>query len=131
MRSLLPLLLLGLLVGCRPPGEGAQNASGGAAQGITVRTELASEPAVGPAEVNVYVLRDNAAVSGAEVVVTGDMTHAGMEPVTAPAPEVETGLYRTEGFEFNMAGDWLLTTEVTLPDGTEVTDEVPVTVPGN
>jgi hypothetical protein len=45
------------------------------------------------------------------------MTHAGMVPVVADAPEVEDGVYRSDGFAFDMAGDWIITVDVTHPDG--------------
>ena len=130
MRFLVVTLLI--LVGCRPPENTGQAASGAEPQGgVRVSLELPEEPAVGPAEVRVYLLGgDNEAVSGASVTVTGTMTHAGMEPVITEAVLAEEGLYVAEGFNFNMAGDWLLEAEVTLPDGGEVTEERAVTVPG-
>ena len=132
--SLLAILLL--LLGCDAPSEGsaqAQNASQGSDGSSTptaIRTELEGEPALGPAKIRVYVLENNEGVSGATVEVTGDMTHAGMAPVTATAKEVGAGLYETEGFEFTMAGDWLVTSEVVYPDGTEVEDTTALSVPG-
>ena len=47
------------------------------------------------------------------------MSHAGMVSVFAEAREVEPGRYRGN-LEFTMAGDWLLSVYVTLPDGTKV-----------
>lgn len=128
MRPLTVVTLL-LLVGCRPP-ENTERAVSGV-EGVRVSLELPAEPAVGPAEVRVYLLGgDNGAVSDAAVTVTGTMTHAGMEPVITEAVPAEDGLYRTENFAFNMAGDWILQAEVTLSDGTETGDELSVTVPG-
>ena len=126
------VVMLFILVGCRPPENTEQAASGAETQeGVRVSLELPAEPAVGPAEIRVYLLGgDNEAVSGASVTVTGTMTHAGMEPVITEAVLAEEGLYRTKGFNFNMAGDWLLEAEVTLPNGSEVTEERAVTVPG-
>jgi hypothetical protein len=69
------------------------------------------------------------AIDGAEVEVTGDMTHAGMSPEIERAEEVEPGVYRAEGFKFSMAGDWFITAEIELPDGNKVTRTLPVTVP--
>lgn len=129
MRFLAVVVLL-ILVGCRPP-ENTGQAAAGAEGGVRVSLELVGPPAVGPAEVRVYLLGgDNKAVADATVTVTGTMTHAGMEPVITQAVPAEGGLYRTEDFAFNMAGDWLLEADVTLPDGGEVTDEQAVTVPG-
>lgn len=96
-----------------------------------VRLEVQGEPTVGPATVVVYLLEDGDGVSGAQVEVTGDMTHAGMMPVITDAPEAEPGLYRTEDFRFTMGGDWILTAEITLPDGTAATTTTTLTVPAD
>lgn len=131
MRLLTVLLLV--LAGCRPPENTGQTAGSAEGQGgVRVSLELVGSPAVGPAEVRIYLLgENNQAVSGASVTVTGTMTHAGMEPVSAEAVPAEGGLYRTENFAFDMAGDWLLEADVTLADGGEATDELAVTVPGD
>lgn len=98
-------------------------------EGLKIRTELSGDPALGAAQLNVYVLNDGNGVTGAEVKVTGDMTHAGMVPVLADATEVEQGLYASEGFEFTMAGDWIVTTEVKLPSGEKAMDDLKLTIP--
>ncbi len=131
MRYLAVFLLI-VLAACRPP-EPSDAATGGAgnADGVKVSLELPQKPAIGPAPVRVYVLgSDNKAVAGATVAVTGIMTHAGMEPVITDAAPTEVGLYQTEDFTFNMAGDWIVQADVTLPDGGEAKDELSVTVPG-
>ena len=135
MRYLVVLLVLLTvsLSGCRPPEPAATSASSaGNSDGIKVSLELPQKPKIGPAPVRVYLLgADNKAVTGATVTVTGLMTHAGMEPVIAEAPATENGLYQTKNFDFNMAGDWILQADVTLPDGDEVRKELSVTVPGS
>ena len=131
MRFLVVFSLV-FMVGCRPP-ESPERATGnnGSDAGVRVSLELPQEPAVGPADVRVYLLgTDNEAVSDASITVTGTMTHAGMEPVITEAVPTEDGLYQTEDFEFTMAGDWLLEADVTLADGGEAGDEMAVTVPG-
>ena len=83
------------------------------------------------ATVRVYLLGlDNEAVNDATVTITGTMTHAGMEPVIAEAVPTANGIYETEAFVFDMAGDWLLEAEAELADGSEAQGERPVTVPG-
>lgn len=122
-----------LLAGCRPPDGGSgSGAAGDGDAARTVRAELASEPAVGPAEVRVTVLEGGEPVEGAGVEIVGDMTHAGMAPVLADATDADgaAGVYLSEDFEFSMAGDWILTVDVTYPDGSEVREEVRLTVPG-
>lgn len=119
-----------MLIGCQPPNNAGR---GGAETSNTVQVslELAGEPEVGPAQVRVHLLKNNAVVTDAEVNVTGIMTHAGMEPVISQASATENGLYQTQDFAFDMAGDWLLQAEVTLPNGSEASDELAVTVPGS
>jgi hypothetical protein len=75
-------------------------------------------PTVGPARLIIH-LRDTDGVplEGAEIRVEGNMSHAGMVPVLATAQEEAPGLYAVSDFRFTMAGDWILTTRATLPDG--------------
>lgn len=126
-----------LLPSCRPPSDGGGSAGGGTADGgvfggateRSLEVELVDAPRVGEARVRVRVLQAGEPVAGARVEVTGDMTHAGMAPVTAEA--VPSGdAYETEGFAFSMAGDWILTVAATYPDGTIVRQTVPLNVPG-
>lgn len=129
MRFVFLFLSLALLAACRPPERASRG--GGEADGIRVSLELPQKPAVGPATVRVYLLSpDNQGVSDATVTVTGTMTHAGMEPVVAEATPTETGIFETQTFEFNMAGDWILEAEADLADGSTAQDELTVTVPG-
>ena len=108
----------------------AESAATDGSQGASrARVEVEGEAALGPATVLVYVLEDGEGVTGAEVEVTGDMTHAGMAPVIAEAVETEPGLYRTESFEFTMGGDWILTAEIAMPDGSTATTQTALTVP--
>lgn len=129
MRALPLLLLLSMaaalittLAACEPPDRRA-SASDGGGEGIEVRLDLPDAPTVGPADVTVHVTDGGAPVEGARVDVTGDMTHAGMEPVIDAATGGEGGRYRTSDFAFTMAGDWIVTAEVTLPDGDTVRAE--------
>lgn len=132
------VLILTLFLGaCKPPQEASSTSSSTSAtsstatslEGLKIRTELSGDPTLGAAQLNVYILNDGNGVSDAEVKVTGDMTHAGMVPILASAKEVEQGLYASEGFEFTMAGDWIVTTEVKLPSGEKGMDELKLTIP--
>lgn len=127
------VLLVFVLAACRPSAAPAETgAAEGSAAGVRISLELVGEPALGPAEVRVYLLGgDNEAVGDASVSVTGTMTHAGMEPVLSDAVKVEEGLYRTEDFTFTMAGDWIIQADVRLADGTRAGDEIIVNVPGS
>jgi len=92
---------------------------------------LLERPAqVGPAIVEVRPQLDGAAVAGATVRVVGDMTHAGMVPVVAEATDAGGGVYRTDDFLFDMAGDWVLSVDVTYPDGTVRSTSLTVSVSG-
>lgn len=75
-------------------------------------------PAVGSARL-IISLQDTAgvALSGAEILVEGTMSQAGMIPVVDTAQMEGPGLYIVPGFNFTTAGDWILTLTGTLPDG--------------
>lgn len=129
-----------LLSACRPPdnanvvrgSDANQNQTSDAPNGIRVFTEVVGEPAMGAQAVRVYILQeDNAAAEDATVRVTGDMTHAGMEPVISEAVQIEPGLYETQDFSFTMSGDWFITADVTLANGETASDVISLTVPGN
>ena len=87
-----------------------------------------SPPRIGPATVTV-TLRDEGgqALGGARVELEGNMSHAGMVPVLAPAQEIAPGRYRGE-LEFTMGGDWFILVRAELPDGRSL--ERSVDVPG-
>jgi len=127
-RFLIFLAFALLLVACRPPGENNSSASAAASDPSRLRVELDGEAKMGQVPVSVFLLEDGDGVSGAEIEITGDMTHAGMVPVIVTATEQSAGLYRAEDFQFTMAGDWIITTEVTLADGSKLSDEMNVTV---
>jgi len=104
-----------LLSGCR--GSGSDGDS-------FLQMDLAispTPPGVGPARLMI-TLHDTAGtpVSGARIQVEGNMSHAGMVPVVDTANMSEPGHYLVRSFPFNMAGDWILTVDVTLPDGRTV-----------
>jgi hypothetical protein len=78
-------------------------------------------PRVGQATITVRVTQPSTGkpITGANVRLEGNMSHAGMAAVFAETTEVEPGLYRTN-MEFTMAGDWLLSVYVTLREGLHV-----------
>lgn len=111
---------LALLSACRPPEpRAAANPAG-----ISVTARLDGAPQLGTVPVVVELSVAGAAVTGASVMVTGDMTHAGMAPVTAEAKEAGAGTYRADSFAFTMAGDWILTVDVTTADGARARSEL-------
>lgn len=135
---LLLAAMLGLaalaLSACRPqepqPSQSPQQgdtATDEAQDGLRVRVEF-DTTTVGPAPATVHVLDGSAGVTGADVELQGDMSHAGMQPVLATAVESEPGVYRAEEFAFAMAGDWFVTASVETVDGREAKLETFVTV---
>jgi hypothetical protein len=125
MRALLVLALALALVACDPPSDGDADPR------RPIAVALLDVPArVGPAVVEVRPQLDGASVAGAAVRVVGDMTHAGMVPVVADATDTGGGVYRTTDFLFDMAGDWVLSVDVTYPDGTVRSTSLAVSVAG-
>lgn len=120
MRLLLIVALTGLLSGCRPPESVAKASGTVTSDSVTVQMSIDGESVVGPAPVRVSVEENGEGVTGASVEVTGEMTHAGMVPVIAPARQMEPGVYLAEEFEFSMAGDWIVSAEVSLEDGEQL-----------
>lgn len=108
----LPLLLTLVLSGCRGDVETGDS-------GLVLDVAISpTPPAVGPARL-IFTLADTAGtrLDGAEIVVEGNMSHAGMVPVLDTAQAEGEGQYGVDAFEFTMAGDWFLTVRATLPDG--------------
>ena len=65
---------------------------------------------------------DGAPITDATVALEGDMNHAGMVPVISDPVQDDAdgsadGRYHVP-FSFSMLGDWILTVNVTLADGT-------------
>ena len=86
--------------------------------------EVSPNPArVGPVVVRFHLSDAAQPVSGAEVSLEGDMTHAGMAPVFADAHEVAPGQYQGN-LNLTMPGDWVLLLHITLPDGRKLEDQI-------
>lgn len=130
-RSLLLILILCLLLtGCR---ESAQpNANGEANAAANISVEFTQQPAQAGDD-QLYIRVTDAAGNHLPVSalnLRGDMTHAGMEPVISsyetPVAD-ESGTYVIP-FTWNMGGDWTLTVEATLQDGTILSEQVDLVV---
>ncbi len=86
-------------------------------------------PMVGPAQVVAFLTDTTGApLTGAQVLIRGDMTHAGMSPVIDTAEEAGPGRYAVQDFRFTMAGDWILTVQASLEDGRSTSVREPVSV---
>lgn len=92
---------------------------------IAIQYEIAPQPPrVGATTINLKLTdRNGAAVSGARVDLEGNMSHAGMSPVSGDAKEIETGKYRGT-LQLAMAGDWIILVHITLPDGQKVQRQI-------
>lgn len=64
-----------------------------------------------------------APITGAEVNLEGNMSHAGMAPVLAEAQEIEAGRYRAT-MDLSMAGDWIVLVHATLLDGRKLERQI-------
>ncbi len=120
---ILTLVAAFLVTACRPP-----DAKVGASGSFAVAVRLGEAPNVGRVPVVVELTDAGRPVTGATVKVTGNMTHAGMQPVLTTAVEVGEGTYRSDDFAFSMAGDWILTVDVTTPSGARARGELLTTV---
>lgn len=122
IRTLLALLAVFLLAGCRQPEPTPTD---------TVRIQLAyeTEPVrVGQAAL-VVTLTDAAGqpIADAQVSVRGDMTHAGMVPVLGEGQPQGDGRYRVP-FEWTMSGDWFVEVTAVLPNGVTARQRFDLTV---
>lgn len=85
-------------------------------------------PTAGPATLVLTLTdEDDQPISGAEIALEGNMSHAGMTPVFTQAEEMEPGRYEAP-LEFTMGGDWFIIVSATLPDGRQL--ERQIDVPG-
>ena len=92
---------------------------------ITLQYEIAPQPPrAGVATIDLRLTdKDGAAVGGARVDLEGNMSHAGMAPVSGEAKEIETGKYRGT-LQLTMAGDWIVLVHITLPDGQKLQRQI-------
>jgi hypothetical protein len=86
--------------------------------GVTVEFRIKAQPVrTGPIVISLALTdASNHPVTGAQVEVEADMSHAGMSPVFAPASEVQPGRYESS-LSLGMAGDWVILLHGTLPNG--------------
>ena len=119
------LALLMAAAGCG--GRDSQQEDNG---GLNITLEAASLD-VGPTTLVISVAdADGAPVNDAVLSVRGDMTHAGMLPVLGDAvSDGAAGRYLAP-FEWTMGGDWVVTVEVTLADGTVARESFDLTING-
>ena len=67
-------------------------------------------------------------LSDAALFIKADMTHAGMVPVIAEAEGGDEDGYYNVPFEWTMAGDWIVSVEAVLPDGSRAKERFELSV---
>ena len=99
------------------------------APGFEVKLEIFPSPAqTGPSELKITIYDEQSnPVEDLVLQVRGDMSHAGMTPITVEGIQAELGTF-TVPFEWTMAGDWMITITTTLPDGRTLYRVQPVQV---
>lgn len=111
-----------------PENAGAGARSQGTADGGIVVALTIDELRVGTVAASARVTEGGEPVTGATVTLRGDMTHAGMAPSISVLAEQGDGVYGTDAFQFQMAGDWIMSVDVSTTDGRTTSTETFVTV---
>jgi hypothetical protein len=76
-------------------------------------------PRVGPTTIDFTLTDAGKLVSGAQIKVEANMSHAGMAPIFAEATEEGVGHYRAV-IDLSMAGDWVVIAYASLPNGRKI-----------
>ena len=108
------LALLLLACGCARASQQADSV------GVQITmTAIPFPPHIGDSRLVIQVIdKMGSPINDAHLTVKGDMTHAGMVPLLAEIDGGgENGVY-TIPFNWTMAGDWVVTVDLQLPDGT-------------
>jgi len=94
---------------------------------IAVQYEITPQPPrAGATTIDLKLTDKNGGqVSGARVNLEGNMSHAGMAPVSSAAKEIETGKYHGT-LQLTMAGDWIVLVHITLPDGQKLQRQIEI-----
>jgi hypothetical protein len=92
---------------------------------ITFKYEVTPQPPrVGAMTIDLQLVdAKGQVVSGAHVETEGNMSHAGMSPVSGVAREIENGKYRVT-LPLTMAGDWIILVNATLANGEHVQHQI-------
>jgi hypothetical protein len=89
---------------------------------------LPQSPRVGQVQIRLRLTdASRKPLTGADIRLEGNMSHAGLSPVFVDALEVEPGEYRAN-MELSMAGDWVVLVHLTLRDGTKLERQFEMTV---
>jgi hypothetical protein len=129
LRRSFSLLILSFMLACCLAACRQSQQTPTEAPGITIDLHVDPQPPVIDDSVLLITLLDaqKQPINDATIEVRGDMTHAGMQPVSATVEGGTEGQYQTP-FRWTMGGDWVLTVTATLANGTVVTKTFPFTV---
>lgn len=100
------------------------NRTGG---GLSVTAHLDPQPVKIGLENVTIAIKDTSQqpIVHAAVSLEADMSHPGMSPIFGSTSESSPGTY-TGQINFNMAGDWVLLVNITLPDNRKVQRQIDV-----
>ncbi len=123
--ALLLLLLTIPVAACARQSQ--QPSAGDVEMTLSVRPD---PPAVGDATLEITLTdADGNPIEDARLDVKGDMSHAGMEPVLAEVEGGAGGVYQVP-FKWTMGGDWFVTVDAVLADGTTISRRFDLSVAG-
>jgi hypothetical protein len=107
----------------------ARSSSQSSSDAVIALTAPLFPPAVGSCALR-FSVTDTAGnpIDDAVVTAKADMSHAGMTPVLATASAEGNGVYTVPTFAWSMAGDWILTVDAQLADGTTASTQFDIPV---
>jgi hypothetical protein len=113
------LFLTSIVAACNKPAESSPV--------VTIEHEIKPQPArVGSATLTLKLAdASRQPVTGARIMLEGNMSHAGMSPVFVQAKETEQGHYQAF-LDLTMAGDWTILIHVTLAGGQKLERQLDV-----
>ena len=118
LNLLVPVAIVFLLIGC-----GGRNSSNSNSSGYDISID-AESTTLGATNLVVTVKdQSGTPINDATVNIKGDMTHAGMSPVLGQSSKADNGTY-TVPYEWTMAGDWVVSVDVILSDGTVISEKI-------
>lgn len=123
------IVLLLLLL---PPAGCVRHSRAPGAENVKMALEVEPAPPVRGSATLLITLQDadGNPLEDARLNVKGDMSHAGMESVLAEGEGGPGGVYQVP-FEWTMGGDWIVTVEAILGDGTTVSRRFDLSVAGD
>jgi hypothetical protein len=125
LRFIVLCLLMTCLTACRHSQQTAQPGD----EAVKIDLQMSPQPpTVGDGTLVIRVIdQAGTPIRDARIEVRGDMTHAGMAPVSAIAQGTVDDEYRIP-FRWTMAGDWVVSVNVALSSGETIKKTFDVTI---